>query len=111
MRSDTGLARVVTKWTDADLDVLRAHFPVGGPARCQVYLPTRSLEHITARANKLGLRFRPIRVSRGTYFDGETASKPGAPRLYRPQWQPLKPAAAVLVRPGSMDFATIPSGR
>jgi hypothetical protein len=42
-------------WTEAETDILRAHYPTGGAAACALKLPGRSRAKIRAKANALGL--------------------------------------------------------
>ncbi len=51
------------RWTDAEMDVLREHYPVGGVAACSPLLPGRSERTIYIKAAKLGLRSNKYRAA------------------------------------------------
>jgi hypothetical protein len=45
------------KWSPDELGVLRERYPTGGALACLPFLPARELHSITAKANRMGMRF------------------------------------------------------
>jgi len=96
-------------WTEEHLEILRKHYYRSGSAGCVRYLPSRSAGEITARANRLGLRYRKNRKpSRVVQAQMEIT---GGPAPYRPGWYgpALQPQPNLPLRPGATDFAALPS--
>lgn len=55
---DTMLKRRNTPWTQADIDVLRRHYPGGGAVACRSLLPHRTPGSIHEKAKQLGLKVK-----------------------------------------------------
>jgi hypothetical protein len=102
MRADKGCTRTVNPWPPEDLEVLRKHFSRAGAEGCSRYLPGRDLKAIGARANKLGLRYRPLRrKSQGSRVVYSGAEKTGGPGRYCAPWKAM----------GPQDYAKALAGR
>ena len=56
----------VVKWTDAEDDVIAAHYPSGGAAACVTRLPGRTFQAIQNRAHHLDVR---MGQEEGEHFD------------------------------------------
>lgn len=86
-------------WTEAELDVLRAHYAEKGMAYCGALLPHRSRASIYGTAKKLGLG-RGGRQDRRSYRD----SYPELDAAIRAAWPELEGRGAVQALADRLDY-------
>jgi hypothetical protein len=105
-----------TDWSHEMLEILLKFYPTEGWNGIQKrYLAigvSLGQNTIQRQAAKRGIQCKRKKMGpnyRNEFSDGETASKPGAPQRYYPEWQPLKIQEGLPVRPGSQDWKALPS--
>lgn len=104
----------INRWTPEDIEILRKHFCRAGAAGCERYLPGRTMKQIGARANKLGLRYRPLkREQKSSRVVQANLEKTGGPARYSQSFLAgtWKPQPALPIRPGADDWREIQSLR
>jgi len=96
------------KWSQHEKDIVYRLYRAGGPDACLPYLPQRTRAQIGAWAAKRHLHWRGKRQSPAPARD-VTCSAAGAPGRYVPEWAPYQAPAQPLVRPGALNYRSVPS--
>ena len=99
------------KYSPAEDEIIRQHYPEGGQFACFMLLPERSMPSISSRAALLGVRYLHPKRSRGRVVQTDLEVCGQGPERYRYLFEPLVKLERLPVRAGAEDFRALPSLR